>query len=84
MLAGCRTILNGRRDKRGPHEGARQAFFLGVFVMACAFPPFINSIDNPRVATLHGLDVFRLLVAGSLFGFGLALLISALIIFRSE
>jgi len=52
--------------------------------MACAFPPFINSIDNPRVAMLHGLDIFRLLVAGSLFGFGLALLISALITFRGE
>jgi hypothetical protein len=58
--------------------------FAGLFVMACAFPPFINSIGNPRVATLHGLDVFRLLVAGSLFGFGLGLLLSALVIFRSE
>jgi hypothetical protein len=58
--------------------------FAGLFSMACAFPPFINSIDNPRVATLHGVEVFRLLVAGSLFGFGLALLVSSLIIFRSE
>jgi hypothetical protein len=60
----------------------RKSRFFGVFVMVCAVPPFINSIDNPRVATLHGADVFRLLVAGSLFGFGLALLISEFIIFR--
>lgn len=49
--------------------------FFGVLLMVFAFPPFINSVDNPRIAMLHRLDVFRLIGAGALFGFGLALFI---------
>lgn len=72
---------------QGEQEAARRrkaSIFLGLFVLVCSFPPFINSMDNPRVAMLHGSDVVRLLAAGSLFGFGLALLISGLIIFRGK
>jgi hypothetical protein len=80
-------VPNDPERMPGQQKAARRrkaSLFIGVFVMVCSFPPFINSFDNPRVATLHGSDIFRLLVAGSLFGFGLALLLSALIIYRSE
>ena len=68
----------------GVRTKAQGEHFSGLLVLACSFPPFINSFDNPRVAMLHGLDVFRLLAAGSMFGFGLARVISGLFIFRSK
>jgi hypothetical protein len=43
--------------------------------MALAFLPFINSINNPRVAILHGVDILRLLAAGMLLGAGLVIII---------
>jgi len=78
-------VLNDSERTPGQESAARRrkaSLLAGVFVIACSLPPFINSMDNPRVATLHGVDVFRLLVAGSLFGFGLALLIGEFIISR--
>jgi hypothetical protein len=72
------------QGQQGAARRRKASIFFGLFVLMCSFPPFINSMDNPRVATLHGLDVVRLLVAGSLFGFGLAMLISGLIIFRDK
>ena len=55
--------------KRGPSR------LTGVLVMALAFLPFINSINNPRVALLHGVDILRLLAAGMLLGAGWVIII---------
>jgi hypothetical protein len=30
--------------------------------------PLFNSLDNPRVQTLHGADIVRLIAAGFCFG----------------
>ncbi len=57
--------------------------FVGLFVLLSGLPPFINSMGNPRIATLHGTDVIGLLASGSCFGFGLALLIGR-VFFRGE
>jgi hypothetical protein len=43
--------------------------------MALAFLPFINSINNPRVANLHGVDILRLIAAGMLLGAGWVIII---------
>ena len=56
---------------------------VGLFVLLSGVPPLINATDNPRVATLRGPDVMRLLASGLCFGFGLALLIGRFI-FRGE
>jgi hypothetical protein len=42
--------------------------------MALAVLPFINSINNPRVALLHGGDILRLIAVGMLFGVGFAII----------
>jgi hypothetical protein len=36
--------------------------------LALAFPPFINSLDNPRLAGLRGPDVLRLVAIGFCVG----------------
>ena len=54
--------------KRGPSR------LTGVLVMALALLPFINSINNPRVAILHWGDILRLLAAGMLFGVGFSII----------
>ena len=50
--------------------------FAGLGAFLFGLPPLINSIGNPRLATVHGLDVVRLVLVGFFFGFGLALLVS--------
>ena len=55
--------------KRGPSR------LTGVFLMALAVLPFINSINNPRVAILHGGDILRLLAAGMLLGAGWVIIV---------
>jgi len=42
--------------------------FAPLLVLAMAFPPFLNSLDNPRVAGLHGADILRLIVVGFCIG----------------
>ena len=55
--------------KRGPSR------LTGLFLMALALLPFINSINNPRVAMLHGGDILRLIAVGMLLGGGLVIVI---------
>lgn len=57
--------------------------FIGLFVLILGVPPLINSIDNPRLASLHGVDFVRLLASGWCFGIGFALLMSR-VFFRGE
>ena len=42
--------------------------FAPLFILAMAFPPFLNSLDNPRVAGLHGADILRLIAVGFCIG----------------
>jgi hypothetical protein len=44
------------------------AKFAPLFVLAMAFPPFVNSLDNPRLAGLHGADILRLIAVGFCVG----------------
>jgi hypothetical protein len=46
----------------------------GVFMLLCSVPPLINSLRNPRVATLHVPDILRIFASGLCFGIGLTLL----------
>ena len=39
-----------------------------LFVLAIGFIPLLNSLDNPRLAALHGVDIVRLVAAGFCFG----------------
>jgi len=55
--------------KRGPSR------LTGAFLMALAFLPFINSINNPRVAILHGGDILRLIAVGMLLGAGWVIIV---------
>jgi hypothetical protein len=64
-------------QKTPPARTAR--IFVGEFVLVSGFPPFINAMGNPRVATLHGSDLMGLVASGWCCGFGLALLLSRLI-----
>ena len=57
----------------GQEKAARKrapSRLVGVFLMALAVLPFINSINNPRVAILHGGDILRLIAVGMLLGAG--------------
>jgi hypothetical protein len=45
--------------------------FAALAVLAMGIPPFVNSLDNPRLAGLHGPDILQLTAIG--FCVGLAL-----------
>ena len=42
--------------------------------LALAILPFVNSLDNPRVAMLHVPDIMRLIAVGLLLGVGFSIL----------
>ena len=54
----------------------------GLFVLVLGLAPLLNSIDNPRIATLRGPDVLRLFAIGWCFGIGAALLFGGFILSR--
>ena len=56
----------------------------GLIAFMCGVPPLINSIDNPRLATLHGPDLLRIFAVGWCFGIGLTLLIIPRILRRES
>jgi hypothetical protein len=39
--------------------------------------PFLNSLSNPRIAALHGVDILQLVASGLCFGVGLGILIGS-------
>ena len=45
----------------------------GFIPLAVAFQLIFNSIDNPRIAMLHGPDVIRLVTIGLGLGVGFSL-----------
>ncbi len=60
-------------------EGTRKkrTVFAALFVLAIGFLPLLNSLDNPRLAALHGVDIVRLVAAGFCFGTAFGMLMSA-------
>ena len=46
----------------------KRTLFISLFILALAFPPLINSLDNPRLAGLRGPDVLRLVAIGFCVG----------------
>lgn len=59
---------NATRKRRMKTAGS------GLFIVLLGMMPLLNSLDNPRVATLHGADVVRLIAVGWCFGIGATLL----------
>lgn len=53
----------------------KRTVFASLAVLATGIPPLVNSLDNPRLAGLHGADVLRLIAIGFCVGtaFGLFL-----------
>ena len=51
-----------------PDSRAKRFKFAPLFILALAVPPFLNSLDNPRVALLHGADILRLIAVGFCIG----------------
>jgi len=47
---------------------SKWAKFTPLLVLAMGVPPFLNSLDNPRVALLHGADILRLIAVGFCIG----------------
>ena len=50
----------------------------GLFILLLGVLPLLNSLDNPRVATLRVPDVIRLIAVGWCFGIGATLLATGL------
>jgi len=42
--------------------------FAPLLPLVCAFPPFINSLDNPHLKGLRGPDVLQLIAIGFCVG----------------
>jgi hypothetical protein len=47
-----------------------------LFISMLGVPPLLNSLDNPRLHVLHGVDFLRLFASGLIIGFGSGLLLS--------
>jgi len=56
-----------------PGSRKKRTLFAALFVLAMAFPPFVNSLDNPRLAGLRGPDILRLAAIGFCVGVSFAL-----------
>ena len=70
-------------DKTKRKQRERRARILkSLFIFMLGVPPLMNSLGNPRLQALHGVDVFRLFASGLSMGFGLGLLLSEGGIFR--
>jgi hypothetical protein len=76
-------MTNGSEPTQGQKTAGKARTLVGLFVLLSGVPPYINSMGNPRIATLHGSDVMQLFASGWCCGFGLALLIGVLI-FRGK
>jgi hypothetical protein len=46
----------------------KRTLFTSLFILALAFPPFVNSLENPRLAGLRGPDILRLVAIGFCVG----------------
>jgi hypothetical protein len=46
----------------------KRTVLTSLFILALAFPPFINSLDNPHLKGLRGPDVLQLFAIGFCVG----------------
>ena len=51
--------------------------FRALFILLLGFPPFINSLSNPRLAGLHVPDRLQLIAVGFCFGVAFGALVGA-------
>lgn len=57
-----------------PASGSKKwSRFAPLFILAPAFPPLINSFDNPHLKGLRGPDVMQLIVIGMCVGAALTM-----------
>jgi len=48
---------------------------LSLFIAALGFAPLLNSMSNPRIASLHATDILQLSAIGWCFGLSAAFLV---------
>ena len=60
----------------------KRLLLTGLIVLVLGLGPLLNSIDNPRVATLRGSDALRLFAIGWCFGIGATLLCGGFMLSR--
>jgi len=53
--------------------------FTPLFILAMAFPPLLNSLDNPRLAGLRGPDILRLIAIGFCVGAAFGMFMAAFV-----
>jgi hypothetical protein len=53
----------------------RPILFLFLFLLLFGSFALFNSLNNPRMAALHGSDFVQLIASGICFGFALAILL---------
>lgn len=53
--------------------------FAPLLVLAMAFPPLMNSLDNPRLAGLRGPDILRLFAVGFCVGVAFAMFMAGFV-----
>ena len=49
----------------------KRTVLAALAILAMGFPPFVNSLDNPRLVGLRGPDVLQLLAIGLCVGLAL-------------
>ena len=52
----------------------KKSRIMAVFIMLLGILPLLNSLNNPRLASAHGVDYVRLIAVGWCFGIGATLL----------
>jgi hypothetical protein len=53
----------------------KRTMIVAIFMMSLSVFPFVNSLSNPRLASLHGSDYLRMIAVGLLLGVGGSLLV---------
>jgi hypothetical protein len=64
------------RDRRN----SKTYLLLSLIIATLGLAPLVNSMSNPRIATLHSIDILQLTAVGWCFGLSAAFLI---VYFRS-
>jgi hypothetical protein len=57
----------------------KRTVFTALALLATGFPPFVNSLDNPRLAGLRGPDILQLTAIGLCVGLALGVLLGGLL-----
>lgn len=63
---------------KGEQRRRSNRIIVGLLMLTLGVPPLLNALGNPRVQSLHAVDVLGLVASGLCFGFGLGLLLGKL------